>query len=363
MVEKETLGKGVTVEARPEQFTSEERLLAHSAAGSVWVGRFSSDVEKLTVQLGRVNLVILPFRGQQIWRYRVDGEDLTMATTFAEPTPSTVFGESYGAFLVHCGLTGIGAPGPADSHPHHGELPSAPTDSVQVTFGSDDRAEWIEISSTFVYRSTHAFHIEADISLRLRSNSPIVEVRTQVTNRRSQDLEYAYLCHINWSLDQPLQLLQSVPLQDPDFLLAPNPGQDLQTEKLLSAYAEDLELSNRVDPGQAIVPEYCAVMTPTKTESGQAEFIALRPDATAFWVGYDPRLLPRAVRWVSNTGDERAAGFCLPSTGHHFGRTQNGEDGLLRSLAPGETATLAVQFGLLDEEATAAAAARIDDSI
>ncbi|GIS11657.1 MAG: hypothetical protein CM15mP115_08080 [Alphaproteobacteria bacterium] len=47
---------------------------------------------------------MLPFKGQQIWRAGFDGRDLTMRSMFDEPVDTQVYLETYGAFMIHCGL-------------------------------------------------------------------------------------------------------------------------------------------------------------------------------------------------------------------------------------------------------------------
>ncbi|MFT0762006.1 DUF4432 family protein [Actinomyces sp. F1_1611] len=336
----------VSLQVCSEDFSGVERQLASAADISVSSFRYPSGVEALRVQVGRVEAIILPFRGQQIWRYLVDGRDLTMHTHFDQPTASVDFAQSYGAFLLHCGLTGVGAPGPGDTHLHHGELPMAACGPLTLTFGGEAGENWLEVTSPFRYRVTHSYDYEVELQLRFDVTTPIVSSRVTITNHRQTALEFSYLCHLNWTMDQPLQLHQMVP--DRGIEWAPHPGQDGATAALLERYAQDPKAANEVSSRVHISPEYCAVLTPTPGPDGVAEFLAVRPDGSAFWVAFHTDELPRAVRWISNTVDERAAGFCLPSTGHHFGRAQNEADGLLRSLSPGETTAIEVRFGLLD---------------
>ena len=113
----------VRIALLPEAFGLVERPLVAADAGEITGFRYSSGIEALRVRTDRLEMVVLPFTGQQIWRLAIDGEDLTMRTMFDEPLDVPAFGLSYGPFMMHCGLAGMGNPGPADLHPPHGELP------------------------------------------------------------------------------------------------------------------------------------------------------------------------------------------------------------------------------------------------
>ncbi|MGL4608618.1 MAG: DUF4432 family protein, partial [Trueperaceae bacterium] len=66
------------------------------------------------MQNSRGELTLLPFQSQQIWTAIMHGRNLTMKSMFDEPKPTQVYLETYGAFLVHCGVTAMGVPGPDD---------------------------------------------------------------------------------------------------------------------------------------------------------------------------------------------------------------------------------------------------------
>ena len=66
----------------------------------------------------------------------VDARDFDDAV-FAEPVAASDLLSSYGAFLVHCGATAMGNPGPEGRHPLHGELPQAPFQTARLLAGAD----------------------------------------------------------------------------------------------------------------------------------------------------------------------------------------------------------------------------------
>ena len=102
----------VRIELYRSSFEDVERQLVEIGEFAVSTFRYASDIEALRVSNARGEIIVLPFKGQQIWRARFDGRDLTMKSMFDEPVDTKVYLETYGAFMIHCGLTGLGAPGP-----------------------------------------------------------------------------------------------------------------------------------------------------------------------------------------------------------------------------------------------------------
>lgn len=329
----------------PDLFGECERVLLRGRGATVSAFRYSSGVAALRLVTRRVELVLLPFRGQQVWRYAVDGEEQTMRTHFDEPAASTVFGETYGGFLLHCGLSGLGAPGPEDRHAHHGELPNAAYDNVELRIGEREGATTVALSGRAAVRTSHAVSATFEPTLTLSTADTALRLTMDVTNLRRTPLEYAYLCHVNWAPVDGARLVQ--PVTDSGFVVDPHPAQDRATADYTQRIAADPELSNLLDLGQPLVPEYCAILTPTPDEAGWAEFRMVRPDGKLALVGFDTARLPRAIRWISNTGDEEAAGFCLPTTSHHHGRAAAAADGVLALLPPGQTHRLEVVVAVL----------------
>ena len=339
---------GVTIWLEPGAIGDRERRILAAPAVEVTGFRYASGVQAIRVAAGRVEAVILPFRGQQVWRLAVDGEALTMRTTFDEPTASTQFGESYGAFLLHCGLLGMGHPGAGDAHPLHGELPTASYHDAWLRAGTDDGGAWLEVGGTYRHRVSHGCDYAFTPRLRFRPDRPVVEATVTIENRSRSELGYQYMCHVNWPLWDSGRLEQTVSLDDAHVTLAPDDNSDTETLAYLERISRDLASSADVSRGMHLVPEYCAILTPISDASGWAHFAMTRPDGRAAAVSYETAHLPHAIRWLTATPDESAAGFCLPSTGHHFGRARSQADGLVRTLAPRASVVSHLTFGLLD---------------
>ncbi|MEO0918414.1 MAG: DUF4432 family protein, partial [Pseudomonadota bacterium] len=182
------------VELYPSMFGEKERLLLTHREFTVSTFRFDSGVAALRIKNARGELTMLPFQGQQIWRASFDGRELTMRSMFDQPKETQVYLENYGAFLIHCGITGLGAPGQDDSHPLHGELPNAPFQSA-----------WIEVAGAKTtvagsYEHIVAFstNYRATIETTLTVSSALIDVSINVENRKQTPMDLMYLGHANF---------------------------------------------------------------------------------------------------------------------------------------------------------------------
>ncbi|GAA4907437.1 aldose 1-epimerase family protein [Tessaracoccus lubricantis] len=335
---------------REAMFEAHEQPLLDSPGVAVSTFRYASGVAALRLVTERVELIVLPFRGQQVWRYTVDGEPLTMISTFDEPSASTAFGETYGGFLLHCGLSGLGAPGPEDTHPHHGELPNGLFSDARLLLGDG----WVAVTGQFRHRVSHTADVTFQPTLTLSEDGTGLELNIQISNHRSNPFGYTYLCHVNWPLFEGGQLVQQVPFDDQHFELAPHPAQEPATAAYLEGIRSDLRKGDSVDPQRRIVPEYCAILRPTPDADGWAHFMQTRPDGRAACVSYETEHLPLAIRWISNTGEEQAAGFCLPASAHHRGRAAADRDGLVRWIPGGSSVAFNIEVDFFDPDETAA---------
>jgi hypothetical protein len=75
-----------------------------------------------------------------------------------------------------------------------------------------------------------------------------------------------------------------------------------------------------------------------------------RGDGRAAYVAFEVAHLPYAIRWIARTTDEAAAGFCLPCTSHHLGRTRAATDGMIRTIPPHGRVASKIRVGLLDQD-------------
>lgn len=340
-------------------FDAAERTLVETPHFRVATFLYPTGVEGVRVTSERVALEFLPFQGQEVWRYAVDGVDQTMRTNFAHPYPTTVFGATYGPFMLHCGLTGIGHPGPEDTHAHHGELPNIAHDEAWVEIAQTADGETLTLGGKVDLIRTHALNTRFEPRVTLTQGRSVMRIDARVTNNRTTPIEYAYLNHINWPLIDGT-LYQTCTMNAEDFRVYMTPGADVETVDYIQAITEDPVKSAHIDHDTPLNPEYCAYVTPLADDQGWAHFLLAADDGTGRVVRQKIDRLPHAIRWLSNTGDEVAAGFCLPSTSHHKGTVAALEEGLMVTLEAGEAHDFAIELDVLDEAATEEAIALID---
>lgn len=121
------MSRGATTRVRldPAQFGPRETWLLRSRAYTVSTFRYATGVEAARITCGRGELTWLPFLGQQLWDWKIDGASRKLTGFIEAPAYGRTFLQNYGAFLVHCGMSAMGNPGPGDTHPQHGEMSTA----------------------------------------------------------------------------------------------------------------------------------------------------------------------------------------------------------------------------------------------
>ena len=108
------------------------------------------------------------------------------------------FLETFGGFLQHCGVLGVGGPSPKDTHPLHGELPNAPYERAYLVLGEDERGAYIGLGGG--YRHTVAFSASylAEPLAKLYAGETLFDVEMTVTNLKASPMELMYLMHVNF---------------------------------------------------------------------------------------------------------------------------------------------------------------------
>ena len=84
----------VRIELYPSSFEHAERRLVEIGEFTVSTFRYASGIAAMRVSNARGEIIVLPFKGQQIWRASFDGRDLTMKSMFDEPVDTQVYLET-----------------------------------------------------------------------------------------------------------------------------------------------------------------------------------------------------------------------------------------------------------------------------
>ena len=121
---------------------------------------------------------------------------LTMRSMFDEPVSTREYLENYGAFMIHCGITGLGAPGPEDNHSLHGELPNAPFNSAWLEFDTDKRST--KICGSYQHIVAFSTNYLATIETTMKAESALLDVSVSVENLKQTPMDLMYLGHANF---------------------------------------------------------------------------------------------------------------------------------------------------------------------
>lgn len=343
-------------------FADSERPLCRMGAISVSTFRYASGIEALRVKNARGEIIVLPFKGQQIWRAVFDGRDLTMKSMFDEPVDTRVYLETYGAFLIHCGITGLGAPGPDDHHPLHGELPNAPFQIAWLVF--DEAAGRVTIGGSYHHTIAFTTNYLATTEIVMAAESALLDVSVSVENLKKTPMDLMYLAHANFRpVDNgelhysaritpgTVRVRKSIPSH-----ISPKPGY----AEFLEVLAEDPGQHHVLKPELAFDPEVVFSIDMLSGPDGLAHAIQKRPDGTSDYISYPPAQAPICMRWVCRTPDQDGIGVAFPSTSEVEGHAAEKAKGQVVELGGGKTWRIDMRMGHLTKAETVDALARID---
>jgi len=347
----------------PSFFSERETALIESGSLSATLFRFESGVCAVRLKNERGELVLLPFQGQQIWSACFNGRTLTMKSMFDQPRATRTYLETYGGFLIHCGMVAMGVPGPKDNHPLHGELPNAPYDKAWIIAGEDEHGDYLELGGQ--YRHTVAFNTNylAEPYTRLYAGKSTFWGGMSVTNLKKSPMDWMYLAHINFRPVDNARLVYSAPY-DPAHVrprtsipshVHPLPGY----KEFLDELAVHPEKHHVLAPGLAFDPEVVFFIDYQTDAEGWAHTLQVHPDGSADYVRHRPDQLSKGVRWICRTADQDAMGMILPATAEPEGLSAEIEKGNIRTFGPGESWRCDYEMGALSDQEAKAVEAKI----
>jgi Domain of unknown function (DUF4432) len=326
------------IELHRMMFDGRERpfLTSGELTASLW--RYDSGVEAVRIRNAVGEIVMLPFKGQQIWSAEFGGRTLTMRSMFDEPRATDIYLDTYGAFLIHCGMTAMGVPGPGDRHPLHGEMPNARYDRAFLTSGTDALGAYIGLGGLYRHVTAFKHRYRAEPMVKLYAGSSVFSVDLSVTNEKHTPMELMYLAHANFRPVDGGQLAYTaqydaahvrVRQSIPSHIVTPPGYRDL-----IAQLAADPTLHHTMRPGLAYDPEAVFAIDPLADHDGWFHAMQLLPDGSADYLGYRRVDAPRVMRWLTRTPDQDGLGIAFPATagveGKRYGRTDR--DGPRRSV-------------------------------
>jgi hypothetical protein len=338
----------------PSFFTENEQDLVEHGALCASAFRYPSGVAALRLENEHGALVLLPFQGQQIWSASFGGRDLTMQSMFDQPRATRNYLETYGGFLLHCGATAMGVPGPQDNHPLHGELPNAPYEKAWLIAGEDEQGMYLEMGGQYQHTVAFSCNYAATPSTRLYAGRSTFKTSMTITNLKNSPMEYMYMAHVNFRPVDGGRLVYSAPY-DPEHVrvrtsipshVRPPAG----FAQFLESLARDPQKHHQLAPDLAFDPEVVFFIDYTADNQGWAHSLQVHPDGTADYIRHRPDQLEKGVRWICRTADQDALGIVLPSTAEPEGYQAEKAKGNIKTLGPGEVFECAFEMGALTRE-------------
>lgn len=339
-----------------EYFSYDKKILFTSGELQVELFKYSTGIEAVTLKNSKGYLSLLPFMGQMVWEMEFLGHNLTMKSIFNEPEYCKHnYGETYGCFLMHCGLTAMGNPTQEDTHLPHGELPIANYKSAYVLYGEDEKGKYISLSGVYTHKYAYELDYEFSPEVRLYENSSVIDVTVNFTNHKDVPLEYFYLCHINFL---PVDGAELIYTADPKKIIVHREVPDNYNEILKNKTNEyidrlniDQSIMNVIDSKtQSYAPEIVFTCKYDSDSDGNAHTMQLLPDGYSCYVSHRPSELPFGMRWISRTEDEQALGMVLPATAEHKGYLYCKERGYEKILNKNQTVTYHIKAGILSPD-------------
>ncbi len=348
----------------PSFFSDKERTLVEAQALSASIFRFESGVAALRLANGAGELLTLPFQGQQIWSAQFGGRELTMKSMFDQPYPTQEYLHTYGGFLIHCGATRMGVPGPEDDHPLHGELPNAPYQQAWIVLGEDEGGAYIGLGGRYRYTVAFAHNYEAQPTIKLYAGSTLCHVSMQIHNLKQTPMELMYLAHANFRPVNNGRLLYSAQT-DPNHVrvrrsipthVKPGPGY----KEFIDELGEHPERHHLLSPDRVFDPEIVFGIDYNADGDGWAHTLQIHPDGRADYVRHRPDQLDVGVRWISRTPDQDALGLILPATAEPEGYTAEKAKGHIKQIPAQGVWRCDYVLGAVDEEKANQIAAQIE---
>ncbi len=335
-------------------FGEKERVVLEHPAFTASTFRYDSGVAALRLTNGRGEIKMLPFQGQQIWSAYFDNRELTMKSMFDEPRQTQDYLETYGGFLIHCGVSAMGVPGEKDTHPLHGELPNAPYQQAYLVLGEDERGQYLGLGGRYQHTVAFSTNYMAEPLVKLHADSSLISTSLTVTNLKATPMELMYLAHINFRPVDHAQLLYSAK-KDPEHVrvrksipshVKPEPGY----AEFLDELSQQPEKHHGLEPDLTFDPEVVFFIDYLADENGWAHTLQVHPNGAADYVRHRPEQLDVGVRWICRTPDQDALGMVDPATAEPEGYGAEKAKGNVKTVPPGGMWRCDYEMGTLTSE-------------
>ena len=356
-----------TIHLQRHNFTSHEETLLQHGPFTASLFLFESGVHALRLRNERSDLVFLPFQGQQIWSAVFDGRNVTMKSWFDQPRPTTTYLDTYGGFLLHCGMASMGVPGPGDTHPLHGEIPNAPYQKAAVVLGEDERGAYIGLTGEYTHAVAFTHYHVVQPMVKLYAGEARCVISISVTNRKHLPMEYLYMAHVNFRPVDNSHLVYSARCTPETVRVRKTIPSHVKPDPTYVAWLKELEQHpekhHTLSPELSFDPEVVFSIDYLADESGWAHSMQVHPDGSADYICHQQAVLNKGIRWMCRMTEQDALGIILPSTADPEGYTIEKAKGNIRTLQPGESFSCQLEAGVLSAEEAQQMAAKINGII
>ncbi len=346
-----------------DQFADYDREIYRDEEFAVFSFRFRTGVEALRFENSAGEATMLPFQGQQVWHCAMFGRTQHMRMPIQVPVPNVDFLETYGGFLLHCGFTAMGGPGPEDDHALHGELPNALYDEAWLTGGADENGRFIGLAGRYEYARAFGAHYVATPEVRLYPRSGALRIAFEAQNLSRSAMEYMYLCHVNFRPVDNSVLIDTTTHDTEHVRVRDNIPSHLSVSDeyraFLASLRDDPAKHERLSPDLPFNPEAVLFLSLDTDNEGWAHSMQKLPTGEADFISFRPSELDHAIRWISRTPDQDGLGLILPATAEPDGYSAEKAKGNIKMLPAGERFRCEFYTGAL----TAPAAQRYSEHI
>ena len=328
-------------------FTGIKKELLTYGSFKVDAFKYASGVEALEIENEKCSFIFTPFKGQQIWHFKVGGEEISMQTDVKEPQDTMVYLKNYGGFMYHCGVISFGAPD--SEHPHHGEIPNEIYDSAYISCGEDEKGKYICLGGELNHNTAFVRKYKFSPCIKIYENESIFKINVSLENLRNYPMEYMYLCHINFKPFEGAKLIYSAK-KDAEHIKIYRTDGSKELVTYFDALEKDITIMDTVGAeGQCYDPEICFGIKYETDENNRAYTMQYTPEGSCF-VTHPADILCNGVRWISRTKNEDALGMVLPATGEHLGYNNAKEKGQIKVLGANETLNFYMEAGYVEKE-------------
>lgn len=323
---------------------------------SIKAFRYESGVEALKIKNSRVSFIFLPFKGQQIWKFTVDGIDISMKTTIDEPVASSNYLKNYGGFLYHCGISAFGVPQPDDTHPQHGEIPNGIYDNAYIICDEDEKGKFIILGGNYKFDRAFIRKYTFTPECKIYEDGTVLYYDITLLNERDYPMEYMYLCHINFRPRNGAELIYSAKKDLEHVKLQHKIDESLPSDhktrldNYMKSIENDISVHHKIGNKDEIYdPEITFAIKYETDENGNAYSMQYEEGKGAEFVIHDAKALPVGIRWIARTKNEDSIGMVLPATSEQYGYNDSKRRGFIKTLGAKEALNFKIVTGYLDD--------------